>query len=117
MGGISAEKEKADTSWHPGRLNPLLEGIMSLPLHEPPVAFMDGEVLCLFPEGFSQNKMLTYRGGVVVAERKLLPAKGWATDVDKKPAVCAHLGIKCGVVCRWSKIIRSRWNGWFGVGA
>lgn len=109
---------EAGSGWQVVRRNPLLgDLIRELPLHRRPVSFMDGEMLCLFPEGFGQNKVLTYRGGVVVAERELLPPERRAADADLKPAIGAHTGLECGRICCWDKIIRRHWDRWFGLRA
>lgn len=76
-----------DSSWKRGRYNPLLDGL-EYQLHDGISSIVDGEVL-LLPSCSGQGKVLTYRGGVVVAERELLPAKGG--DVDELVVLIYYL--------------------------
>lgn len=116
-------KTAENSGWYAPRLlsiewlKPLFDDAADAPLHQGAGRFMDGEMLCLFPEGLGQNKVLTYRGGIIVAEREFLPAESRAANADLEPAVGAHASLECGVVCRWSKIIRHHLHRWVGIDA
>ena len=91
------------------RRNPLLGVIIKkLSSHYSACSMIDGDYIFLPGSAGGVPKIQTYRGGVLIAEKEYLPAERRAAQVEQETAICPDGELHCGIVCRWSKIIR-RW--------